>query len=85
MEQCGADSRYGALLLVDTWIDLELPWEMLTAMKSIILSLPCADALIIHANGDYMHGNQLLDPIGAKSSPPRTLLTRSHTTGRSRC
>lgn len=50
----------GASMLVDTLFDLPLTAEMLTAMREVTDVAPITNVLITHANGDHMHGNQLL-------------------------
>ncbi|HTM84163.1 MAG TPA: fumarylacetoacetate hydrolase family protein [Mycobacterium sp.] len=51
----------GASLLVDTLFDIPLTREMLIAMGPITDAAPITDTVLTHANGDHIHGNQLLD------------------------
>jgi len=52
----------GAALLVDTLFDLPLTREMLSAMSPITDAAPLTHAVLTHADGDHIHGTQLLDP-----------------------
>ncbi len=49
-------------MLVDTLFDLALTREMLAAMAPVTENAPITDAVLTHADGDHVHGNQLLDP-----------------------
>ncbi|HEU4361403.1 MAG TPA: fumarylacetoacetate hydrolase family protein [Mycobacterium sp.] len=51
----------GSALLIDTLYDLALTREMLVAMAPITAAAPITRIVLTHADGDHIHGNQLLD------------------------
>jgi glyoxylase-like metal-dependent hydrolase (beta-lactamase superfamily II) len=61
LSNAGLVAGTGASLLVDTFYDLHLTREMLTAMRPITDRRPLTHAILTHANGDHTFGNQLLD------------------------